>query len=108
MDGNCIDDYSTKTLCKRKLVNHTLIEQIPENIRNRWDEDTPYNRAQTVVNDNLDYMNWALSNSEIPIRYVQWGKIQDIGETGKIIGSGYKGSGGTGATRSSEDVIKRY
>ena len=52
------------------------------------DEDTPHNRAQAVVNKNLDYMNYALANSEIPIRYVQWGSVQDIGQTEAQIGSG--------------------
>ena len=32
-------------------------------------------------------MNWALANSEIPMRFVQWGSVQDIGQTDDQIGS---------------------
>lgn len=75
---------------------------------NSWtDGDTPQNRAQTVVTKNLDYMNSALANSEIPIRYVQWGSVQDIGKTEAQIGSGFTAPG-PGATRSSADVFNRY
>ena len=60
-----------------------------------------------MVSANLDYMNAALANSEIPIRYVQWGTVQDIGQTEAQIGSGYTGPGGAGATRSTTDVYAR-
>ena len=46
-------------------------------------------------------MNWALANSEIPMRFVQWGTVQDIGQTDAKIGSG-------GGTRSPDDVFDRY
>ena len=52
-------------------------------------------------------MNEALANSEIPIRYVQWGSVQDIGQTEAQIGSGYTGPGGAGATRETTDVYDR-
>ena len=32
-------------------------------------------------------MNWALANSEIPMRFLQWGSVQDIGQTDAQIGS---------------------
>ena len=93
--------------CERKIINQTQHETIPEEVRNSWDKDTPHNRAQAVVKKNLDYMNYALANSEIPIRYVQWGSVQDIGQTEAQIGSGYTGPGGPGATRTTEDVYER-
>ena len=84
-----------------------MVETIPENIRNSWpDGDTAHNRAQAVVNANLDYMNYALASSEIPIRYIQWGSVQDIGKSEKDIGSGFIAPG-PGATRSSSDVFDR-
>ena len=45
-------------------------------------------------------MNWALANSEIPMRFVQWGSVQDIGQTDDQIGSG-------GGKRSTNDVFDR-
>ena len=75
--------------------------------RKAWGGDSPKIRAQAVVDKNLDYMNMALANSEIPIRYVQWGSVQDIGKTEEQIGSGYIGPGGPAATRSAEDVFER-
>ena len=50
--------------------------------------DTPKHKAQAVVKENLDYFNWALANSEIPMRFVQWGSVQDIGQTEAQITSG--------------------
>ena len=75
---------------------------VPPAIKNSWGEggDTPKNRAEAVVRDNLDYMNWALANSEIPMRFVQWGSVQDIGQTDAQIGSG-------GGKRSPEEVFNR-
>ena len=102
-----MDNEAAKEYCERKIINQTQYETIPEEIRNSWDKDTPHNRAQAVVNSNLDYMNHALANSEIPIRYVQWGSVQDIGRTEAQIGSGYTGPGGPGATRTTEDVYER-
>merc|ERR1712136_234650 len=104
IDENCVDNKAAKEYCERKIINQTQYETIPEEIRNSWDKDTPHNRAQAVVNRNLDYMNHALANSEIPIRYVQWGSVQDIGKTEAQIGSGYTGPGGPGATRTTADV----
>jgi hypothetical protein len=79
-----------------------------EDIISSWSEDTPDNRAQAVVKANLDYMNWALANSEIPIRYVQWGSVQDIGKTDAEIGSGCQIPGFRCATRTADEVKERY
>ena len=106
VDENCVDN--PPEYCDRIIESEFSLETIPDDIINSWtDGDTPHNRAQAVVNANLDYMNWALANSEIPIRYVQWGKVQDIGKTDKEIGSGYTGVGGNLPTRSSRDVFNR-
>ena len=87
IDETCEDNPSANELCDRIITSHQQFETIPEEIRNSWDEDTPHNRAQAVVTANLDYMNEALANSEIPIRYVQWGSVQDIGQTEEQIDS---------------------
>ena len=108
IDENCQDNPNADEWCDRIITSHEQIEQIPAEIRNSWDEDTPKNRAQAVVTRNLDYMNEALANSEIPMRYVQWGSVQDIGQTEAQIGSGYTGPGGPGATRGTSDVFDRY
>ena len=93
------------TYCERVISEVKYFDTlIPEDVRKTWDEDTPHNRAQAVVNANLDYMNEALANSAIPIRYVQWGSVQDIGKTEKEIGSGFEAPG-AGATRSSSDIF---
>ena len=105
VDANCEDNPSADDWCDRIITSENLIEQTPQEIIDSWDEDTPHNRAQAVVNSNLDYMNYALANSEIPIRYVQWGSVQDIGKTEKEIGSGYTGPGGAGATRHYSEVF---
>ena len=107
VDENCVDNPTTSEWCDRVITSHVQTETIPDDIRNSWDEDTPHNRAQAVVSANLDYMNEALANSEIPIRYVQWGSVQDIGQTEAQIGSGYTGPGGPGATRETYDVYDR-
>ena len=60
--------------------------QIPQNVIDKWDEDSALNRANATVNANLDYLNFALANSDLPIRYVVWGEIQDIGLTDAEIG----------------------
>ena len=96
-------------MCARIVESHVNRETIPADIRNSWaDGDTPHNRAQAVVDANLDYMNWALARSEIPIRYVQWGKVQDIGKTDAEIGSGYRGVGRPFNLRNSSEVFSRY
>jgi hypothetical protein len=51
-----------------------------------WDEDTPSKRVEVTVKADLEYLNGALENSEIPIRYVTWGSVQDIGRTDAEIG----------------------
>ena len=102
VDESCVDN--PPTYCDRVISEVQYFETIPEDVRNTWDEDTPHNRAQAVVNANLDYMNYALANSDIPIRYVQWGSVQDIGKTEQEIGSGFEAPG-AGATRSSSDVF---
>ena len=107
VDENCQDNPNADEWCDRIITSHEQIEQIPAEIRNSWDADTPQNRAQAVVTRNLDYMNEALANSEIPMRYVQWGSVQDIGQTEAQIGSGYTGPGGPGATRGTSDVFDR-
>merc|ERR1711936_1293489 len=102
VDGNCVD--SKNNICERVIAEVEHIEMIPEEVRNSWrDGDTPHNRAQAVVNVNLDYMNSALQKSQIPIRFIQWGSVQDIGKTEKEIGSGYTVPG-PGATRTATDV----
>ena len=53
----------------------------PDSVLATLDEDTPQNRATAVAQNNLDYMNFALANSEIPMRYLVWGDVQDIGKT---------------------------
>ena len=105
VDGNCVD--SKNNICERVIAEVEHIEMIPEEVRNSWrDGDTPHNRAQAVVNVNLDYMNSALQKSQIPIRFIQWGSVQDIGKTEKEIGSGYTVPG-PGATRTATDVKNR-
>ena len=79
VDESCVDN--PPTYCDRVISEVQYFETIPEDVRNSWEKDTPHNRAQAVVNANLDYMNEALANSDIPIRYVQWGTVQDIGKT---------------------------
>ena len=59
---------------------------VPQNVVDEWDEDSALNRAKATVNANLDYLNFVLANSELPIRYVVWGDIQDIGLTDAEIG----------------------
>ena len=51
-----------------------------------WDEDTPLKRVEATVKADLEYLNGALENSEIPIRYVTWGSVQDIERTDAQIG----------------------
>ena len=105
VDENCVD--SNTNICERVIAEVEHIEMIPEEVRNSWhDGDTPHNRAQAVVNVNIDYMNSALQKSQIPIRFVQWGSVQDIGKTEKEIGSGYTVPG-PGATRTATDVKNR-
>ena len=104
VDPDCVDnppDY-----CAWNITGYELYETIPEEVINSWDDDTPHNRAQAIVNANLDFMNFALANSDIPIRYIQWGSIQDIGQTEAQIGSGFTVPV-PGATRSSKDVYDR-
>ena len=60
--------------------------KVPENVSDSWDENTPAKRAEATVNANLEYLNFALANSKLPIRYVVWGDIQDIGMTDAEIG----------------------
>ena len=60
--------------------------QVPQNIVDTWEEDTPLNRVKATVDANLDYVNSALANSDLPIRIAVWGDIQDIGATDEEIG----------------------
>ena len=60
--------------------------KIPQSLIATWEEDTPLKRLEATVNANLDYLNVALANSEIPIRYIPWGSFQDIGKTDAEIG----------------------
>ena len=109
VDQNCKDvSEGGDTRCDLSLT-YEYSEIIPESVRDSWDEDTPKNRAQATVDKSLDYMNDALANSEIPMRYVQWGSVQDIGKTEAQIGSGYSGPGTlVNDLRESDDVFKRY
>ena len=59
---------------------------MPQKVIDTWDEDNALNRATATVTANLDYLNFALANSDLPIRYVVWGDIQDIGATDEEIG----------------------
>ena len=52
---------------------------------------TPQQRAEVVLENNIDYLNVALGNSEIPIRVRAWGSVQDIGlKNSEIIGTSEK------------------
>ena len=51
-----------------------------------WDKDTPLKRVEVTVKTDLEYLNVALVNSEIPIRYATWGSFQDIGRNDSQIG----------------------
>ena len=104
VDPDCVDNPTGH--CERYKTGFELQETIPEDVINSWKEDTPHNRAQAVVNANIDYLNWAFANSDIPIRYIQWGSLQDIGHTDAQIGSGFT-IPGIGATRSSHNVSDR-
>ena len=109
VDPDCVDNPPDQ--CERKMTGYEERETIPEEVRNSWDKDTPHNRAQAAVNANLDYMNWAYANSKIPIRYIQWGSVQDIGQTEAQLGSGFtaptSSARGKLATRSTQDVYDR-
>ena len=59
---------------------------VPQHVSEGWDENTPAKRARETVNANMEYLNLALANSKLPIRYVVWGDIQDIGMTDAEIG----------------------
>ena len=59
---------------------------VPQNVIDTWSKDSAFNRANATINANLDYLNFALANSDLPIRYVVWGDIQDIGLTDAEIG----------------------
>ena len=84
-----------------------MFETFSQDTIDSWEDgDTPHNRAQSTVDANLDYMNYALANSDIPIRYIQWGSVQDIGKTENEIGSGFTVPG-PGATRATADVYDR-
>ena len=50
-----------------------------------WNEKTPFERAQAVVENNVNYLNVALGNSMIPIRFKVWGSVQDIKKTDEQI-----------------------
>ena len=65
-------------------------DTIPEKIKKSWKKDTPHNRAQSIAKKYVRYMNLALKNSKIPIRYMQWGSVQDIDQTEQEIGTGCK------------------
>ena len=48
-------------------------------INNLGKKVTPQQRAEVVLENNIDYLNVALGNSQIPIRVRAWGSVQDIG-----------------------------
>ena len=50
-----------------------------------WNAKTPFERAQAVIRNNMNYLNVALGNSMIPIRFQVWGSVQDIGKTDEQI-----------------------
>ena len=50
-----------------------------------WNNKTPFQRAQAVIKNNMNYLNVALGNSMIPIRFQVWGFVQDIGQTDEQI-----------------------
>ena len=59
---------------------------MPKSVSESWDENTPAKRAEATVNANVEYLNAALENSKLPIKYVVWGDIQDIRMTDAEIG----------------------
>ena len=55
---------------------------VPQKVLDSYEGgDTTQNRAQAIAKDNIKYMNFALANSNVPMRYVQWGSVQDLGKT---------------------------
>ena len=48
-------------------------------INNHGKKINPQQRAEVVLENNIDYLNVALANSQIPIRVRAWGSVQDIG-----------------------------
>ena len=50
-----------------------------------WNNKTAFERAQAVIENNMNYLNMALGNSMIPIRFQVWGYVQDIGKTDEQI-----------------------
>ena len=58
---------------------------VPDNVKHSWNKDTALKRAQAVVENNMNYLNMALGNSMIPIRFQVWGSVQDIEKTDEQI-----------------------
>ena len=108
VDKHCVDDRKARKFCNR-IVKDAVEEKLWwELFDENWlKDDSIQKRAQLTVNRSINYINVALANSEVPIRYIQWGSVQDIGKTEKEIGSGYTGLGGLVATRTADDVRNR-
>ena len=62
---------------------------IPQQIINKLGKKvTPQLRAEIILENNIDYLNIALGNSQIPIRVRAWGSVQDIGlKNSEMIGT---------------------
>ena len=83
-DRDATDDTTTIVTVTAKVwyVSDFTGGSFPQSVIDSFGEDdTPQKRAEAVVKNNLDYMNFALANSEIPMRYIVWGDVQDIGKT---------------------------
>ena len=52
----------------------------------RYNLHSPLEKAEYALKKNLDYLNVALGNSEIPIRFMAWGSLQNIGKTDAEMG----------------------
>ena len=52
---------------------------IPRHANQVGKQISPQIRAETVLENHIDYLNIALGNSRIPIRFISWGSVQDIG-----------------------------
>ena len=75
------DDDTIATITAKIWFVSDFDGQVPQSVIDTWDENTALNRATATVYSDLDYLNFALANSDLPIRYVVWGDIQDIGQT---------------------------
>ena len=52
---------------------------LPSSVTKHGHLINPQKRTETVLEENINYLNVALGNSRIPIRFRAWGSVQDIG-----------------------------